>query len=165
MPEDLNSLDKPLSRVEEEVISYFCDGMRVLGLPKSIGEIYGLLFISTNALSLDDLVETLGISKGSASQGLKFLRNLGAIHCKTVDRKTYYSPELNFKSLVSGFIKEEIQPHLKSGQEKLKLIQTTIEKEEDPENAELYAARFEKLERWTKQAKIVLPLIQRVLSS
>jgi len=162
--EDLN-LDTPLSRVEEEVIAYFCDGVRVLGLPKSIGEIYGLLFISSAPLSLDDLVEKLGISKGSTSQGLKFLRNLGAIHREEVDRKSYYSPELNFKSLVGGFIKEEIQPHLKSGQEKLKLIKSTMEKEEDKETAELYSKRFDKMERWTKQAKVILPLLQRVLNS
>ena len=160
-----HNLDTPLSRVEEEVISYFCDGVRILGLPKSIGEIYGLLFISAEPLSLDDLVNKLNISKGSTSQGLKFLRNLGAIHGDEVDRKSYYSPELNFKRLVGGFIKEEIQPHLQSGQEKLKLINNTIKKEQDHETAKLYAERFEKMERWTKQAKVILPLLQRVLNS
>ena len=34
------------------------DGVKVLGLPRSIGEIYGLLFISRHPLSLDDLVIT-----------------------------------------------------------------------------------------------------------
>ena len=51
----------------------------MLGLPKSIGEIYGLLYVTQEALSLDDLVSRLGISKGSTSQGLKMLRKLGAV--------------------------------------------------------------------------------------
>ena len=165
MPEDTETFDQPLSRAQEEVIAYFCDGVRVLGLPKSIGEIYGLLFISATPLSLDDLVKKLGISKGSASQGLKFLRNLGAVHGEEIERKSYYSPELNLKSLVGGFIKEEIRPHLKSGQEKLKHVKILLEKEQDTSNTKLYNERFEKMERWTKQAKVALPLLQRVLNS
>lgn len=68
-----------LSEFESLVIEFFRDGVRLLGLPKSIGEIYGLLYVSQDALSLDDLVTRLGISKGSVSQGLKSLRELGAV--------------------------------------------------------------------------------------
>jgi len=166
MPDDYDiSVDAPLTRAQEEVIAYFCDGVRVLGLPKSIGEIYGLLFISRDPLSLDDLVSKLDMSKGSASQGLKFLRNLGAVHRNEVERRSYYSPELNLKSLVGGFIKEEIRPHLQSGEDKLKKIHAVMEKEQDGLSDGFYQERFEKIERWTKQAKFVLPLLQRVLNS
>jgi len=165
MSEAVESFPPTLSRAQEEVIAYFCDGVRVLGLPKSIGEIYGILFISPEPLSLDGLVEKLDMSKGSASQGLKFLRNLGAIHRQEVERKSYYSPELNLKSLVGGFIKEEIRPHMKSGEEKLAQIKTQIEKEKEEATAEFYEERFEKMQRWTKQAKVVLPLLQHVLNS
>ena len=69
-----------LDPLERQVVDVFVDGVRVLGLPRSIGEIYGLLFISRTPLSLDDLVARLKISKGSASQGLRMLRNLGAVN-------------------------------------------------------------------------------------
>ena len=65
--------------IQRGVIDLFVRGVRVLGLPKSIGEIYGLLYISSAPLPLDAIVAKLGISKGSASQGLRFLRNLGAV--------------------------------------------------------------------------------------
>ena len=35
-----------LDPLERQVVAVFVDGVRVLGLPRSIGEIYGLLFIS-----------------------------------------------------------------------------------------------------------------------
>ncbi len=162
---DQDTSDQRLSRAEQEVILFFSDGVRVLGLPKSIGEIYGVLYISRSALSLDDLVDLLGISKGSASQGLKFLRNLGAVHKIEQDRKSYYEPELNLKSLVGGFIKEEIVPHLTSGEQKLSQIKELLDEEVGGSNDDFYQARFEKMESWTKQAKIVLPLLQRVLGS
>ena len=154
-----------LTNAQKEVISYFGDGVRVLGLPKSVGEIYGLLFITPTPLSLDDLVEKLAMSKGSASQGLKFLRNLGAVHREEIERKAYYTPELQLKSLVGGFIKEEVRPHVKSGQEKLALIKSIIDQEKNEETADFYDERFIKMERWTKQAKVVLPLLQHVLNN
>ena len=51
-----------LSEVEQQVISLCADGVRVAGLPKSIGEIYGLLYISQDPQALDDLVGRLQIS-------------------------------------------------------------------------------------------------------
>ncbi len=163
--EEHTDLEYSLTRTQEEVMSFFCDGVRVLGLPKSIGEIYGLLFISQDPLSLDDLVSKIGMSKGSASQGLKFLRNLGALEKVEKDRKAYYLPVTNLKSLVSGFIREEVVPHMDSGKEKLKKLKVVIENEQDSTNADFYEDRFDKLDRWTKQAKIILPLVQRVLGN
>ena len=77
LPPD-GSLQK-LDPLESQVVAVFVDGVRVLGLPRSIGEIYGLLFISQSPMSLDDLVQRLDISKGSASQGLRMLKSLGAV--------------------------------------------------------------------------------------
>ena len=86
-----------LSEVERSIIELFVDGVRVIGLPKSVGEIYGLLFASRDPLSLDDLVMRLGISKGSASQGLRMLRGLGAVtetEGQPGGRRTYFRAEV-----------------------------------------------------------------------
>lgn len=137
----------------------------MIGMPKSIGEIYGLLYISRNPLSLDDLVEKLGISKGSASQGLKLLRTLGAIQeVEGADsRRTYFEADLRLKQLVGGFIREEVRPHLKSGDGKLKALAEAAAGEEDPVHREFYQRRIAKLDRWSKKARLVLPLLQKVL--
>ena len=52
------------------MIDVFVRAASLIGLPRSIGEIYGLLFCTPQALSFDELVERLQISKGSVSQGL-----------------------------------------------------------------------------------------------
>ena len=154
-----------LTELEQQVISLCSDGVRVVGLPKSIGEIYGLFLISPEPLALDDLVERLQISKGSASQGLKMLRTLGAIRERDGSdaRRAYYEADINLKRLAGGFIREEIRPHLTSGEEKLRAIEKLVAEESDPAKREFYEERIEKMERWAKQAKLVLPLLQRVL--
>lgn len=64
---------------ERECVDFFADVVGVLGVPRSMGQIYGLLFASPRPLSFTDITEKLDISRGSASQGLKALRDLGAI--------------------------------------------------------------------------------------
>ena len=49
--------------MEAEVIGLFVQICRVLGQPRSLAEIYGLLFISGHPLAMDDLIERLRISK------------------------------------------------------------------------------------------------------
>ena len=154
-----------LIEIERQVVSLFADGVRLAGLPRSIGEIYGLLFISAEPLAMDDLVERLNISKGSASQGLKLLRTLAAI--REVEgpdvRRTYFEGDIELKKLVGGFIREQMRPHMESGKDRLKALEEEVAKEEDGIKQEFYDERVKKLERWLKQAKLVLPLVQRVL--
>lgn len=146
--------------LEGMVRDFFADGVKVLGLPKSVGEIYGSLFISKEPLSLDDLVERLGISKGSGSQGLKMLRTLGAVN--EVDgiegRKVFYEADLELKSLVGGFIREEVRPHLSSAKQKIGLMEECNENED-----EHYNERIKKLDKWRKRAGILLPVLQKIL--
>ncbi|MDC1206454.1 hypothetical protein N8Z81_02645 [Akkermansiaceae bacterium] len=152
---------------EGRIIEFFCDGVRILGLPKSVGELYGLLFISREPLSLNDLVNRLGMSKGSASQGLKMLRALGAVKEAEGDnlRRSYFEPDVELKRLVGGFIKKEVRPHLASGDEKLGELKSLLGNSAPPEGADFYEERLERLERWSKKARIVLPLLQKFLGS
>ena len=106
-----------LSPLEVEAIDLFISLVRLLGMPKSVGELYGLLFVSPEALPMDALMERLDMSKGAASQGLKLLRSFGAV--KTVyvagDRRDHYLAEFDLSRFATGFIKGEFQPHLDSG--------------------------------------------------
>jgi DNA-binding transcriptional regulator GbsR (MarR family) len=154
-----------LSETDRRVIDLFVDGVRVIGLPKSIGEIYGLLYISREPLSLDDLIQRLGISKGSASQGLRLLRDLGAVReCQNNGgRRTYYEPEIHLKRLVGGFIREQVRPHLESGRRKLAELKADVAAIKDPEEREFRQAKIELLDHWSQRALFVLPILQRVL--
>ncbi len=154
-----------LTSLQEQVVNFFVDGVRVLGLPGSLGEIYGLLFISTGPLSLDDLVRLLGISKGSASQGLRTLRVLGAVReaSGNGDRRTYYEPAVDLKRLVGGFLREQVRPHLESGASKLRKLEEAASQTEDPAERAFFTDRIERLEAWMKRGGQVLPLLQKIL--
>lgn len=154
-----------LNPLERQVVDFFVDGVRVLGLPRSIGEIYGLLFISPAPLSLDDLVRLLGISKGSASQGLRALKGLGAVReaAGGSDRRTYYEPAVELKRLVGGFIREQVRPHLESGREKISRLSLAVSAETDPVRREFIRDRVDRLDHWIGRSGKVLPVLQKLL--
>lgn len=156
-----------LDPLERQVVDFFVDGVRVLGLPRSIGEIYGLLFISRSPLALDDLVRRLGISKGSASQGLRTLKSLGAVREANGngngERRTYYEPAVELKRLVGGFIREQIRPHLDSGKSRIHQLAECAAAVEDPERRQFLAERLERLEQWMRSSGRVLPILQKLL--
>lgn len=154
-----------MNALEKQVVDVFVDGVRVLGLPRSIGEIYGLLFIAPQPLSLDDFVARLNISKGSASQGLRALRDLGAVKETSVEgaRRVFYEADIELKRLVGGFVREQVRPHLESGQLKVGRLLEAVGEEEDPVLREFYDERVAKLETWMRRGRMVLPLLQKVL--
>jgi DNA-binding transcriptional regulator GbsR (MarR family) len=154
-----------LGPIEAQVIQVFVDGVKVLGLPRSIGEIYGLLFISPDPLALDDLVAMLGISKGSASQGLRALKALGAVREIQVEnsRRSHYAASIELKRLVGGFIREQVRPHLESGQSKVGNLQQIAATVQDPTRRDFYENRVRQLEHWISRGRFVLPILQKVL--
>ena len=155
-------LTKSMSALESEVVALFVRVADLLNLPRSVGELYGVLYISEEPLCLDDLRLKLRISKGSTSQGLKILRSFGAIRKVYVpgDRKDFYVAESSLRKIAGGFASEQIQPHLESGSERLEQIRVLLEEEGRSEALE---ERVERLENWQKRANQVLPVVLKLI--
>ena len=161
----MNGVVQPRERLDElerEVIELFIRMADVLNLPRSVGEIYGLLFISPDPLCLDDCRIRLNISKGSTSQGLKILRSFGAIRTIYIpgDRKDYYVAETSLRKIASGFAGEQIRPHVDSGKERIERIRELMAAQDDPEALE---EKIDLLENWQKRAGKTLPLILKLI--
>ncbi len=62
------------------------------GLPRIAGRIFGLLLLCEQEISLDEITEELGASKGSASVNTRLLEQRGFIErvSKPGDRRDYY---------------------------------------------------------------------------
>jgi DNA-binding transcriptional regulator GbsR (MarR family) len=155
-----------LSDFELESIDLFIRSFQVLGLPRSVGEIYGFLFAQAQPRPMDVLVRRLSLSVGSVSQGLKFLRNIGAVKVSLQpgDRREFFSAQTELRKLVVGLIKERIQPHLDSGDARIELMLQSAKKLPGNERAVLQG-RVEILKNWRWKASKALPLVARVLAS
>ena len=153
------------SELELEAIDYFVRFMSLLGMPRSVGEIYGLLYFSPNPLSMDVTAAKLGISIGSASQGLRTLRSLKAVKVTYVlgDRREYYIAEAGFRHLLSTFIKEEIMPHLESGKDRIDRMEEILGHANEEYDGDFCRLRIEKLKRLQKASSRLLPTLAGLL--
>ena len=147
-----------LSELEKEVVEIFVRIAGVLSLPRSVGELYGILFISPEPMCIDDLMIKLKISKGSTSQGLKILRSFWAVNPVYVagDRRDFYAAEAELRKIVAGFVNEQIRPHLNNGKARMVRIEGLIDAE-DADRKEFIVERIDRLQGWQKRAGALLP--------
>ena len=142
----------------EDSILHLCVKLcAILGLPKSVGLIYGAVFVSARPIEAGDICKKLKISRGSVSQGLKFLRELGAIRVEgdNGNRAEHFVVEDHLRKAVETFVTKKIAPAFEElGEEVIRL-------EKDP-NLNLPQELREKLEtirRWHSHGQLLLPLV------
>jgi DNA-binding transcriptional regulator GbsR (MarR family) len=104
---------------------------------------------SSAALSFADVEARLDISKGSVSQGLRGLREIGAI--KVVngngDRRDHFAPDLELRKLVMRFLDERLQRQLTDGSQRLKQLSRAVP-DFDADNTATLRERIRQLKSW-----------------
>ena len=169
--------DLAVTAFEVAVVSFFVDAADMLGVPKSVAAIYGLCFASPEQLSLTDINERLNISVGSISQGLRVLREVGAL--RVADRpalnltpetlnlrgprlREYYVPDLELRKLASRFIEQRLEKQLKSGRSRLQTMKAAIPPGDSATTKEL-KARLKYLQGWHNKSKALVPVVKAFL--
>jgi DNA-binding transcriptional regulator GbsR (MarR family) len=150
--------------VEIEMIDVFVRLAQELDIPRSVGQIYGLLYCSINPLSFEDISRRLHISTGSTSQGLRFLRNIGAARSTfhPGDRRDYWSAETGLRKLAAGILREKVEPHLQNADDRLSSMRTLLE-DAPAHRKEHLRKQINRLDKWKRRGRRVLPLILRVV--
>ena len=89
------------------------------GINKAMAQIQALLFISTQPLSMEDIMAELQISRGNTSTNLRQLMDWGIVTKELIpgERKEYFTTEKDVQELTRIIAKErsrrEIQPVIK----------------------------------------------------
>jgi len=144
---------------EIDLLDLFVSMFDTLGIPKSVAQIYGVLYLSDDPLMQEDIAAKLQISIGSASQGVRFLVNIGAAHKQSVPglRQAVFTAERSMRRLLSYFIDVQLRPKLNSGRERLQAIQSEI-----PEGDPSAQKKIDTLLQWQKKAEKALPIISTI---
>ena len=155
-----------LSELDIEAIEMFISFFKLIGLPKSVGEIYGLLFVATRPLSMEDLMGRLQISLGAASQGLKLLRSVGAVKVVYApgERRDHYVADLELSKFATSFIKEEMKPRLERALQRVERMES-LAKDLDPKERRTAFERIDRLKHWMERGQKMMPWILKFLVS
>jgi DNA-binding transcriptional regulator GbsR (MarR family) len=153
-----------LSDLEVESIEMFINFLRLLGWPKSVGEIYGLLFVSALPLAMDDIMGRLDMSLGAASQGLKLLREFGAVRIVYMPgaRKDHYVASGELSRFAISYIEEELLPRMRTAQERIKRMEKMMQALPKADR-HIPAERIDRLQYWLGKGQKVVPWLVRFL--
>lgn len=157
--------DRPADVVafETELVDFFVAAADLLGVPKSVAAIYGIVFASPVPLSFADIEARLNISKGSVSQGLRVLREVGALKdvSKPGDRAGLFEPDLELRKLVSHYLENRLERQLGAGNDRLTELQRHVPGRNG--DAETRRKRLKQLQNWHDKARALLPIARTFL--
>ena len=149
---------------ESAMVDFFVDAAELLGVPKSVAAIYGIVFASPVPLSFADIESRLDISKGSVSQGLRVLREVGAVKEVSIaaDRAELFEPDLELRKMVQRFLENRLAKQLQSGGSRLDQLAKVMPKGRNGETAVL-KDRVKQLQNWNSKARALLPIAKTFL--
>jgi DNA-binding transcriptional regulator GbsR (MarR family) len=116
------------------------------GFPKAMGAIYGALYLSPKPLSLDELVEQVGVSKGAVSTNVRSLERLGMVHRRIQVGERKDLAETDFWKIVKGILREreksEFDQALRMVGESMEMVEAGEVGTEEAELAHFYKKRL-----------------------
>ena len=149
---------------EGQMVDFFVSAADLLGVPKSVAAIYGIVFASAQALSFAEIENRLSISKGSISQGIRMLREVGALKevSSENDRVECFEPDLELRKLIMTFIETRLKKQLDVGTGKVNSLRKLIPTSRG-NVAQILRARLKSVEDWQLKANTMLPVIKAFL--
>ncbi len=128
IPKDQVSSEFLQSKAWQEMVEIGGRICQILGLPRSTGQIFGLLYLSAEPLSLNQMSSMLGISKGSASIGTRQLVAWGAIRKVWIpgDRRDYYEVIEDLGQLIRGSYYNLLKPKIESSKERIEMLKFNL---------------------------------------
>lgn len=157
-----------LSQSRLELLESAGHAAQVLGFPRSIGEIYGLLYLAPQPLSSPQICEVLSASKGGVSQGVRQLLALGFIKKVRVlgDRKEHYEAVLEIGDVMRTGFDQMIKTRALVAERRMKSIKATLKSERselEEEDYDLVNQRLQRLSQVQKRVKKLIPLMDAFL--
>lgn len=130
----------------------------VLSVPRSIAEIYGLLYVSPAPLKFSDIEKRLSLSKGSVSEGLGFLKENGlAVATRAPGaRLDTWTVSPSLAAAIVDLLRRRLQPALEDTAPELRALQDEAAAAHLPDDVR---ARLARLSRWNDRALELLPLL------
>jgi len=135
-----------LTKLKQDFTEGLSQISKFWGLPKGMGAIFAVLYLSPHPMSLDELVGQTGLTKGAISTNVRTLARMGLVRPSTKlgDRKDYYEAETDFYKSIRAILKERQNSEFDRA---IRSVRETLEKLEAGAGSEDEAERQFLLER------------------
>ncbi|MBK8903846.1 MAG: hypothetical protein IPM53_21875 [Anaerolineaceae bacterium] len=160
-------MNKNLAAVNDSTVAGLGRLARFFGFSEVMGRLYGTLLMNPEPLSLDDLADTLRISKGSVSMNMRALERWGMATEVWMrgERKKYYQAESDLWQVIRNVLdsreRREVQMALQVLGESVEKLQSANDQlsEEEQELARYYLERIDDLQAFFEFAQMALETV------
>lgn len=99
-----------------------------LGLNPAVGSIYALLYMSDHPLSLEEICQSCGMSKGNGSVNLREMERWEAVRKVRVrgDRRSFYEANLNILEIIRSQLREGLERRMSEAERALEGIEKAL---------------------------------------
>ncbi len=159
----LNCCRDAMTALEDEAVQMFIPVARSLGYPRSVGEIFGVLFAAEEPLSFSAICHKRGISAGSLSVGLRHLKSLGMVITVPVagDRRDHFGVNEDLVRVNASLMHSYLEPRIRAAQQRLERLSVIAERLSENGAHEHLAARLRRLADCQSQVvRLVMPLLK-----
>jgi DNA-binding transcriptional regulator GbsR (MarR family) len=149
---------------EEQLVEFFVEGASLLGVPRSVAAIYAIVFASPAPLSFAEIAERLDVSKGSVSQGLRVLREIGAVKevSSASDRAERFEPDMEIRRIIRHFVEQKVKRQLDTGRDRLIALSSRVPAAVGP-GGKVLRERLKHLQGTHEKARALLPIAKTFL--
>ncbi|MCW5556725.1 MAG: hypothetical protein KIT22_02610 [Verrucomicrobiae bacterium] len=140
------------------------------GLPRSVGQVYGLLYLSPAPLNLDDIASRLSLSKASVSTGTRQLASWQAIRQVWVpgDRRDHFEAVGDLTEVLRAVYARFFTPQFAKSERKLDNLLASLNAERrdgaiSREEHQFCRERLDHLARLQSRIRKILPLVEKLL--
>lgn len=132
------------------------------GINRTMAQIHALLMISPEALSTEEIMEELGISRGNANMNVRALIDWGIVHkeYKTGERKEFFRSEKDVWHLAARITRERRKREL----EPLRDVIIDLKKVEGKDTKELkeFKKMVKDIDRFSEKADNLLEKLEKM---
>jgi DNA-binding transcriptional regulator GbsR (MarR family) len=125
------------------------------GINRTMAQVHALLLVSPEALSADDIMESLDISRGNANMNVRALIEWGLVNKenRNGERREYFMAEKDMWTVIRQIIihrkKKELEPALN-------LLEEVQNLEEESKEKEDFVKIISEIEMFSRKADILL---------
>ena len=167
---DVESNSSPdLAAVHDSMLEGLGQLAAYFGFSKVMGQLYGTLLMSSEPLSLDDMMERLQISKAGVSTNMRTLEVLGMVRQAWVrggnGRRKYYEAETDFWQIITNILSSREMRDLERAvfvmEENKKRLDEALHHMDsaDKETAEVYLERIAQMQGLFKFAQLMITTV------
>ncbi len=164
--ENESQLKKTQIDLEISELQYFENFFDRIGFKRIDGAVFGLLTLTENPLSSEEIQSILNLSQSAVSQSLKTLNHYGAIETRdSKDRKfkVHYAKTDSLKIVASVFRKREQEMVYEFKQMALRILE--IEKSSHPNLSSLRAIRMKSIIKTCEMAEATMNFVMHLATS